>query len=388
MSSLHKKIVYVSNTRLPTEKAHGLALMKLCEAFEEQGREVAVIVPRLWRKGGGSPFAAYGLREDVFSIKTVFTIDLVLFPFFKKIMFLLQMLSFSLAASFFVHQKYRKDSTVVIFSHDYIPLFFLSFLPLIFFYDIHHFPGNNFMYRRVMRKAAGFGVQTRWKIGELKKKFGIPKEKIVYWPNGTDIADFSIALNKNEARKRLGIPPQERVALYTGQLFSWKGVHTFLEAARYLKEISLYIVGGNSEDLPQAKEYARTLSDPDSIHFVGSRPHEEIPLWLKAADVLVLPNTGIQKVSLYYTSPMKLFEYMASGRPIVASDIPSIREVLGEEEAFFAEADNPKSFAEAITKSLDNLMLSEEKGKKAALSAQKFSWGARAGKLGAHIDSL
>ncbi len=388
MSSSHKKIVYVSNTRLPTEKAHGLALMKLCAAFQGQGREVVVIAPRLWRKSGGSPFTVYGLPEGIFSIRTVFTIDLVLFPFFKKIMFWLQMLSFSLAASFFVRQKYRKDSTAVIFSHDYIPLFFLSFLPLILFYDIHHFPGNNFMYRRVMKKAAGFGVQTRWKIGELERKFAIPKEKIVYWPNGTDVADFSIVLDKKEARKKLGVPPQEKVALYTGQLFSWKGVRTFLEAARYLKGVSLYIVGGNSEDLPQAKEYARTLSDPDSVHFVGPRPHEEIPLWLKAADVLVLPNTGMQKVSLYYTSPMKLFEYMASGRPIVASDIPSIREVLMEEEAFFAEADNPKSFAEAIKKSLENLTLSEEKGKKAALSAQKFSWGARAEKLGTHIDSL
>jgi glycosyltransferase involved in cell wall biosynthesis len=73
-----------------------------------------------------------------------------------------------------------------------------------------------------------------------------------------------------------------------------------------------------------------------------------MPLWQKAADVLVLPNTAKEEISARYTSPMKLFEYMASGTPVVASRLPSIVELTGEQRATLVEPDDPQALASGI----------------------------------------
>ncbi|MEK9147905.1 MAG: glycosyltransferase family 4 protein, partial [Patescibacteria group bacterium] len=117
------------------------------------------------------------------------------------------------------------------------------------------------------------------------------------------------------------------------------------------------------------------------IRFVGHRPWAEIPLWLKAADVLVLPNTGRMRVSQYYTSPMKLFEYMASGRPIVASDIPSIREIVDETMVFFATADDPESFAQVIQQTLNRPGEARSRVEKSLAEVKKYTWDNRATRL-------
>ncbi|MFQ6049514.1 MAG: glycosyltransferase, partial [Candidatus Paceibacterales bacterium] len=114
------------------------------------------------------------------------------------------------------------------------------------------------------------------------------------------------------------------------------------------------------------------------VNIIGYRPHSEIPHWLKAADILVLPNTAKDQISKYYTSPVKMFEYMASERPIVASDLPSIRDILNEENAFFFEPDNPKDLALAIEKLLKDKALAESIATKAHQDVQYYTWSNRA----------
>ncbi len=111
---------------------------------------------------------------------------------------------------------------------------------------------------------------------------------------------------------------------------------------------------------------------------VGAKPHDEIPLWLRAADVLILPNTANEDISKYYTSPMKLFEYMASGTPIVASALPSIREILNENNAVLVESDNPEKLAEGIKKVLADAELAKKISKQAFADVQNRTWGKRA----------
>lgn len=114
---------------------------------------------------------------------------------------------------------------------------------------------------------------------------------------------------------------------------------------------------------------------------VGHRPHQEIPYWLKAADVLVLPNSAKEKISRFYTSPLKLFEYMASGTPIVASDLPSIREVLNEKNAVLVKPDSPEFLTAGIMKVLENPYLSDKISKQAFQDVQNYTWEKRAEKI-------
>jgi glycosyltransferase involved in cell wall biosynthesis len=110
-------------------------------------------------------------------------------------------------------------------------------------------------------------------------------------------------------------------------------------------------------------------------------PHSDIPLYLKSANVLILPNSAKQDISRLYTSPLKLFEYMASGVPIVASDIQSLREVLSENSTFFFEADNPESLAQKILYVVNHEAESCEKAAVAKNAVEEYTWESRSKKI-------
>jgi glycosyltransferase involved in cell wall biosynthesis len=103
-----------------------------------------------------------------------------------------------------------------------------------------------------------------------------------------------------------------------------------------------------------------------------------MPIFQKSADILVIPNSGKEDISRLYTSPMKLFEYMASGVPVVASDLPSIREILSENNSVLFIPDDANSLADAIKKILGNPALADKISKQALSDVQKYTWNNRA----------
>ncbi|PIR69647.1 MAG: hypothetical protein COU47_01950 [Candidatus Niyogibacteria bacterium CG10_big_fil_rev_8_21_14_0_10_46_36] len=384
MDNSSLKIVYVTHARIPTQKAHGLATVKLCEAFAKAGAEVELVVPRVWFSGDEDIHSFYNTQRN-FAVTRLPAIDLGFLGMFERATFPLRFISFSKIAAWYCLWKYNKANRVVYMSHDTIPLYFLSFIAKNIFYDIHDFPSHSLFARRVMKTARGFSVQARSKIPFLMEHFGVSQEKIAYWPNGTEVSQFMAeGITKEEARKKLSIPLQKKIVLYTGQLFGWKGVDTFIRASSMIPDADFYIVGGTKKDIMRTKREARE-SQNANIHFFGYRPHDQMPVWLRAADVAVLPNTGREDISRYWTSPMKLFEYMASGTPIVASRLPSIEEVVDEGSAFFAEADSPQSFADAIQKAFRH---GKEKGERAQQESARYTWDARAEKILTHIRTV
>jgi len=111
---------------------------------------------------------------------------------------------------------------------------------------------------------------------------------------------------------------------------------------------------------------------------VGWVNNRVIPKYLKSADVLVLPNSAKSTISLLYTSPMKLFEYMASCRPIIASDLPALREILNSKNSFLVAPDNARSLADGIRKILGDNDLAETISDQAAHDVLQYTWQKRA----------
>ncbi len=191
-----------------------------------------------------------------------------------------------------------------------------------------------------------------------------------------------------EIRRELEIPLDKKIVMYTGQLFGWKGANSLLRSVPMLSHDTLvYLIGGAEEDVTRCKKEIPEAND-SRVFFVPFQQHTKIPLWLHSADVLVLPNTGKQKVSLYYTSPMKLFEYMASRVPIVASRIPSIEEIVTDREVFFVEADNANSFAEGIKKAVTESEEAQKRAEGAYAKVLQFTWDKRAEKIISFINQL
>ncbi len=370
------KIYYINNTRLPTERAHGLQIMKTCQALADKGVFLELIIPRRFNKIKENPFDYYGIKSS-FKIKKIFSLDITfLGKLLGKTAFLSQSASFAKIAFLFVFLKVKKSD--IIYSRHFFTLLFVSFLDRKFIYEMHTFPKKYFWHKRVFKKSFGIVAITNGLKNKLVEK-GIPENKILVLPDGVDLNHFNINLSKADCRQKVNLPIDKKVILYSGHLYNWKGGQTLAKAAGFFGNDYLFVfVGGTKEDI---KRFKKRISAFKNIMLVGHQLHKSIPYWLKAADLLVLPNSGKMNISKYWTSPMKMFEYMVSKRPITASDLPSIREVLNENNAFLVKPDNEKSLAEGIKYCLNNLDFSEKISEQAFKDVQKYSWDKRAEKF-------
>jgi len=381
------KIIYIANARIPTEKAHGIHIMKMCESFalynandtnlypnatNKSKIEVELIIPRRFNWIKKDPFEYYGVEKS-FKIKKLPCLDLIpLDKYIGHLGFWVESFTFFLFLLPYIFFK-KAD---IIYTRDKFSL------PLVLFkknfvFEAHTFSKNYFLYSPFFKKVKNLIVITQ-KLKDLFINKGIPENRILVAPDGVDIGMFDIQCSKFEAREKLRLPLDKKIVLYTGHLYSWKGADILARASEHLpKDIDIYFVGGTEEDVRRYK-----IQDTKyKIQIIGHRPYAEIPYWLRAADVLVLPNSGKEEISKYWTSPLKMFEYMAAKKPIVASDLPSIREILNEENAVLVEPDSPQSLSAGILETLRNPKFSDKISSRAFEDVKQYSWEKRAKKI-------
>jgi len=357
--------------RFPSEKAHGIFAAKGAEAFANNGATVKLLVPNRRGVQESNPFSYYKLKEN-FSIRHLFTLDLFTLPL-KSFAFRVSLVLFSVSTLFFI--LFDSAEEKIIYTNEIFPAFLVGFFTSRkVVYELHDFPEQSiWFYKIAFSFVHKFIATNTWKGSELQRVFNIESNRILVELNAVDVSDFVIEISKEEVREKLDLPQGQKIVVYTGHFYSWKGTDTLLEAAKITPSFDFYFIGGTDSDIAKVRgEYAGV----ENIHIVGHRPHSEIPLWQKAADVLVLPNTAKEKISKYYTSPMKLFEYMASRRPIIASDLPSVREIGGDDELSLVEPDNSKILSEAILNSEEG-----SKVKAAFKKIQNHTWDKRAGRI-------
>lgn len=371
-------ILYLANIRLPTEKAHGIQIMKTCESLAARG-DLAVKLLLLGRRGfpPADPFAYYGIRRNF---------QIIYLPAFNFLRFgawgfLIQ----SFLLGFFSLPYLFNNRTAIIFSRDWQVLYFLSFFTKKIIWEAHT-PQNNFLVRRIVNRAKTIVTITHQLKQFYQNSFSLNREKIAVVPDAVDLAVFRINDSRIDCRWKFKLPTDKKIALYTGHLYRWKGVETLAAAAKYLPEsVLIILVGGTSYDLEAFRAKHATNR---RILILGQQPHQDIPFYLRAADLLILPNTAKDDVSRLYTSPMKLFEYLASGTPIIASDLPSLREILNENNAVFVTPDDPVKLAAGIEALLADQQKADRLSKQASLDALNYSWEKRAECLAVLFPSL
>ena len=374
--SMGERIFLIFHGRFPGEKAASLFAAYSAWSFAGAGAHVTLIVPR--RRGvSQDPYAYYDLPKT-FEVHYVATLDLFgLVPNFLA--FYISLAVFSISSFWYLWRAAGKGD--IIYSNETLPLLLATYRYPRTVYELHDFPeGKLFFYRTLLRRAARIVATNEWKAHELEK-LGVSAQKVLTEPNAVDLKRFHLSLSKEQARAEVGLPAGQKVALYTGHLYGWKGVDTLAEAAKQIPEITLVFVGGTLQDQVQFKE---KYGSRDTIRLVAHQPHARMPLWQRAADVLVLPNTGHGLQSREYTSPMKLFEYMASGTPVVASDLPSIRAVAGD-TATYAKADDPAALAQALRAAVAGSPEIEHKATQALQKVGGHTWELRAQRI---IDFL
>jgi len=373
------KIYYFSFTRFPSEKAHSLYMAKVCESFADlMPGGVTLVVPRRLGCVKEKWNTFYGVKNN-FKVIKLPCIDLFyLSNFLRTYTFYLAFFSFLFFSFLFTILKVTKQSFVI--TNDALVALALTCVHKKVVYEMHDFPQRSlWLYRSVFKRVWRIQTNNYQKQKFITKQFDVPKEKMYTAHNGVTITDFDMNLSQEEARKELGLDPHDKIVVYTGRLYDWKGADILAETAAGLPGIQFLFVGGSPSDvISMQTEYLESKN----IMFMGYKPHQEIPLYQKAADVLVVPNTAKMDISRLHTSPMKIFEYMASQTPIVAANIPSVREILNERNSILFIPDKVQSLELSILKAL-NLSVGEKSGlvTKAFVDVQKYSWKKRASRI-------
>ena len=359
------KLVYLSNARIPTEKAHGIQIVKTCEALVTEGADVDLVVPRRRNTLSDDPFSYYGLSRR-FPIRRVWTWDLIRFG---RIGFLIQAVTFGIASALFLRRFQG-----VVYSRDEIPLCIVRLFSNRTFVWESHDGAWNWCARYVAHRAKKIVVVSQG-LKDWYVEHGVDASKIVVIPNAIDVTSFENPESKKEARTRLGLPQDQKIAMYIGRLDGWKGTDTLLEASKKLHDSMLVVIGGDSADIEKLKVLY------PKVTFLGFRPYRELRDNQAAADVLVVPNTGKDLISVKFTSPLKLVAHLASERPIVASDLPSIREIVDESSAYLVRPDDPTALANGIEKALSNELEAHTRASRARARLSLYTWTARAEKI-------
>lgn len=390
-----RKILYIAVSRFPTEKAHGYQVVKMCEAFS-YNNEVLLLYPK--RKnikslsGVKNIYEYYSIKKS-FSMKKLFCFN---FPILKNsgmksLWFLTYSLIFAFSTLFWISLK--KNNFDIIYSRSPFNLYFISILKrninskLI--YETHNFPKRNRKFKIKLAKKVDKIVVVTQKIKELYVKAGVDHNKVIVEPDAVDLEQFNISLEKKDARKRLNIPQSIKMLSFIGQFHTMemeKGIPEIIQSARYLinefPAIRFYFVGG---PLDREKKYQQLIDKidlpPERFVFLGKQPVKDVPYWLKASDILLMPHPKNDYFS-YYVSPLKMFEYMASKRPIVASKLPAIEEILIDgKNALMGKPGDP----ECIARNIRTVLLNPQLGKKLAENAyevvQNYSWEKRAERI-------
>ena len=226
----------------------------------------------------------------------------------------------------------------------------------------------------VLRRAAALVAVTYGVADDLKKRYRLDREIHVL----PDAVSWSAHIPEKPWRDA------GRHIVYAGSFFPWKGAQDLVAAAEGLPGCRLTLIGGSAERIREFKLLV-PASGADVV-FTGHLPHTETLKVLSEACIAVLPNRA--EPNSLWSSPLKLFEYMAAGCAVVAADLPSVREVLAEDEAVWAAPGDPKALAAGIRRLVSHPEQARRMGERLRQRAKQYSWEARAEKLVAIMRTL
>jgi len=369
-------IAYITNTRFPTERGQGVQIARNIDSLQLHGHKVTLIVPS--RKQTSQIQNISNLKKW-YDLSTNIAIKYINVPQphhskISRLTFWLSSLLFTIKCTFLLKQLIPD----LIYTRDDFIAGIFGFLRYKTFYEGHFEPEKGSWGHVLFLKFASGVISNTKALHKRYQLLGINRKKLLYLPNGVK-SSWLKQKPTQSLRKRFKLTPKQKLVVYAGNLYHWKGVNILAKATRYLpSHIQVIIIGGLKEDQKQLRDLIKSIRS-NQITLVPHQSQSKLVSSLASADVLILPNSSKDIHSKHYTAPLKLFEYMALRKPVVASKIPSLQSLVTRKEVIFVKPDDPQALADGI-----KIALTQNQTKhihQAFKLASQHTWEKRAAKL-------
>lgn len=374
------RIAYISSSMIPSRRANSVHVMKMGQAFSERIPGFCLLAystgivdqSKLFENYGTNPFDCHLIR-------------------YRRIPFYL--VYYAMRAT----KEVLRHRTALVYSRCVHSTWNCLRLGIPTIYEFHSDQWNQqgrigWLARSILKSGRLTGIVTITQSLRRVLIDAFPQldsEKTLVAADGADpIPDSSCVSfehDHDEEKYHIG---------YVGSLYPGKGIDQVVQVARRLTEepIQFHVVGGSPEQIKGLQ--ARHQDLPENICFHGYVPHHDVYKYINAFDVCLLPNqrkmrTGKNSRDIAsFTSPLKVFEYMAAAKPIVASDLPVLREILNEVNSVLVEPENDEAWASSIMRVCQGRELRKSLSK-AVLSdfTSQYTWSSRADRILNWIDN-
>jgi glycosyltransferase involved in cell wall biosynthesis len=366
------QIAFISASKVPSRTANSIEVMKVCQAFQELGHTIHLWVP------GNNPRVVWSELAELYGLQESFKITWI--PSWS----VLRRYDFSLQAVL-ASSRWGAD---LLYIWPLQAAALAAKLGLKTLLEVHDAPQGRFgpwLFKQFLKGSGARRILPitdairYWLVEAYQTPLDPPFSVIA--PSGVDLARFAGLPKPEIARKELQWPDKVTVG-YTGHLYPGRGMNLMLDLARTHSELHFVWAGGEPETVKEWRDKI-AIEGPGNLTLLGFVPNERLPIIQAACDILLLPHERHVSASsggdiARFTSPMKLFEYLATGRAILSSDLPVLREVLDEQVAVLVP---PEDFL-AWSRSLQELSVDHSRrkilGDAARALAQQYSWKARA----------
>jgi glycosyltransferase involved in cell wall biosynthesis len=360
------RIAYLSGSTIPSRTANSIHVMKMCHAMGEAGHEVMLVA----RPGGGelgNDYQFYGVNDTFMIVKCR-----------------------PPGSGRLSEWRYGRQATAKICEWGVSNLIFARHLPSLawasrlgvpFVFEAHQPPSKT---ARLFEKRL-FRRQNFDRLVVISEALRSEYRRIHPW-----IPEDKVVVCADAAEQPPTVPPaipptsgKLRIG-YTGHLYSGRGIEIILKLAGLMPDLEFHIIGGSNAAVDDLREDAKV---PTNVFVHGYVCPKLVPAYQQSMDVLIAPyqqqvSTAGGDNTVRWMSPLKLFEYMACAKPIVASDLPVLREVLTHGQNALLVSPNQVDEWKLTLDRLRNPSLRESLGRSAFDSFQnRYTWSARTAQI-------
>ena len=366
------KIAAICTSDIPSSKANAIQVMKVMDALLALDHEV-----RLWSPGDNA-YELSGIKQrygmqNLPQLKWVSS-----HPKWKR---------YDYIANTFLQTLFWKPDLLYTWTLQSAVLGLFFRIPVIL--ELHDRPTGNIgvhafklFTKQKGKKRLLLITEALKQVLEKEQQVDLPVEWVQIAPNGIDMRQYEIVPSASDARKQLNLV-EKFTAVFTGHFYAGRGIELLFGLAQSVPEVNFLWVGG-TDDMVQSWRQRLQVAGVENVTITGFVPQADLPLYQAAGDVLLMPY-GLQIAgssggnSAEICSPMKMFDYLATGRPIISSELPVLHEVLSEENTVFAPAKDIESWARAIRELHNDVQKCNKMGEHARKTAAQYTWLNRAG---------